>query len=71
MGTLAIYSIIDPDDELFLEGLDEDDWILANIEWLADCFEDNSVPIEEPFFRFFYQALNAADWRCTSCAGCI
>lgn len=52
MGTLAIYSIIDPDDELFLEGLDEDDWILANIEWLADCFEDNSVPIEEPFSDF-------------------
>lgn len=71
MGTLGIYSVIDPDDELYKEGLDEDDWLLDNVEWLADCFERNSVPLEESYFRFFFQAINPQDWRCTSCAGCM
>ncbi len=71
LGTLGIYSIIDPEDELYKEGLDEDDWILENVDWLADCFENNQVPIEEHYFRFFYQAVNPQDWRCTSCAGCM
>ena len=63
--------MIDPEDELYKEGLDEDYWILENVDWLADCFENNQVPIEEPYFRFFYQAVNPHDWRCTSCAGCM
>ncbi|WP_192459403.1 hypothetical protein [Musicola keenii] len=71
MSTLGIYSIIDPEDELYKEGLDEDDWILKNIEWLADCFEQNNVPLEEFYFRHFYRAINPQDWRCTSCAGCM
>ncbi|MBP2850965.1 MULTISPECIES: hypothetical protein [Dickeya] len=71
LGTLGIYSVIDPDDELYRDGLDEDDWILENVDWLADCFEQHQVPIEEDYFRFFYQAVNPHDWRCTSCAGCM
>ncbi|AYC18298.1 hypothetical protein DZA65_01404 [Dickeya dianthicola] len=39
LGTLGIYSVIDPDDELYREGRDEDDWILENVDWLADSFE--------------------------------
>ncbi len=71
MGTYDIYDIMDPDNELFADGLKEDDWILANIDWLADCFADNGVPVEEPLIREFYQAVNRSDWRCTSCAGCM
>ncbi|AUC44334.1 hypothetical protein D083_3985 [Dickeya solani RNS 08.23.3.1.A] len=71
LATLGIYSVIDPDDELYRDGLDEDDWILENVDWLADCFELHQVPIEEDYFRFFYQAVNPHDWRCTSCAGCM
>lgn len=71
MGTKGIYNFIDPDDELYLEGLDEDDWLLENIEWLSDVFIEHDIPLEEENMRLFYQAVNKADWRCGSCGGCI
>ncbi len=71
MGTRGIYYFIDPTDELYLEGLDEDDWILANIDWLSELFIDADIPLEEEYMRLFYQAVNKQDWRCGSCGGCI
>lgn len=71
MGTKGIYNFMDPDDELFLEGLDEDDWIVENIDWLSDVFISAHIPIEEAYFRAFYQAVNKEDWRCGSCGGCM
>ncbi len=71
MGTKGIYNFIDPTDELYLEGLDENDWILANIEWLSDVFIAADIPLEENYMRWFYQAVNKDDWRCGSCGGCI
>lgn len=71
MGTKGIYNYIDPDDELYLEGLDEDDWIVENIDWLSDVFIAEDIPIEEENMRYFYQAVNKEDWRCGSCGGCI
>ncbi|TDQ57037.1 hypothetical protein EDC45_1707 [Mesocricetibacter intestinalis] len=71
MGTRGIYNFIDPEDELYLEGLDEDDWILANIDWLAEVFIAAGIDIEEQNMRLFYRAVNKEDWRCGSCGGCI
>ncbi len=71
MGTQNIYNYMDPEDELYREGLDEDDWIVENIEWLTDVFIEADVPLDEEYFRFFYQAVNKEDWRCGSCGGCI
>ncbi|MGK9175477.1 hypothetical protein KXR87_20045 [Yokenella regensburgei] len=71
MGTWAIYSIIDPEDETFAQGLQEDEWIIANVDWLTDLFYEHSIPMESENYRFFYQAVNRHDWRCTSCAGCM
>ncbi|UTJ47177.1 hypothetical protein NLZ15_20550 [Atlantibacter subterranea] len=71
MGTRGIYSIIDPDDETFADGLPEDEWILENVEWLTDCFFDNAIPLDEENYRAFWKAVNKQDWRCTSCAGCM
>ncbi len=71
MGTKGIYNFIDPDDELYLEGLGEDEWIIENIEWLTDVFLQANIPLEEENFRAFYQAVNKEDWRCGSCGGCI
>ena len=71
IGTKGIYNYMDPDDELYLEGLDEDDWIVENIEWLSDWFIEQDVPLEEEIIRYFYQAVNKEDWRCGSCGGCI
>lgn len=71
MGTKGIYNYIDSEDELYLEGLDEDDWIVENIDWLSDVFIAENIPLEEEMFRYFYQAVNKEDWRCGSCGGCI
>lgn len=71
MGTFGIYSYIFPDDEEFAEGLREDDWILANAEWLADLFAAHDIPIDEAHMRWLYQAINPQDWRCGSCGGCL
>ncbi len=71
MGTWAIYSIIDPEDETFAQGLPEDDWIIDNVDWLTDLFFDHAIPLETDSYRQFYQAVNKQDWRCTSCAGCM
>ncbi|WP_131974528.1 hypothetical protein [Cricetibacter osteomyelitidis] len=71
MGTNGIYNFMDPDDELFREGLTEDDWILQNVEWLSDLFIKADIPLEEETMLQFYQAVNKEDWRCGSCGGCI
>lgn len=71
MGTNNIYNFMDPEDELYREGLEEDDWIVANVEWLADVFIQHDIPMEEEMMRAFYQAVNKDDWRCGSCGGCI
>lgn len=71
MGTYGIYSYIYPDDDVFAEGLHEDDWIITKSAWLAEVFIQNNIPIDEDHFRWFYRAVNAQDWRCGSCGGCI
>lgn len=71
MGTNNIYNFMDPEDELYREGLEEDDWIVENADWLADVFITHDIPLEEEMFRAFYQAVNKVDWRCGSCGGCI
>lgn len=71
MGTRGIYNFMDPDDPEYTDGLAEDDWLLANMEWLADLFASHDIPIDEAHMRWFYQAVNAEDWRCGSCGGCI
>ncbi|MDG2916427.1 hypothetical protein P7M46_00155 [Bisgaard Taxon 10/6] len=71
MGTDGIYNFIDPEDELYREGLSEDDWIIENADWLADVFIEHNIPIEEQTMRHFYRAVNKEDWRCGSCGGCI
>lgn len=71
LGTWGIYSIIDPEDETFAHGLEEDEWIIDNVDWLTDLFFDYGIALEEKNYRYFYQAVNKEDWRCTSCAGCM
>lgn len=71
MGTHAIYSFFDPDDEMFAEGLHEDEWIVQEADWLTHLFEPHGIPASEENFRAFYRAVNPHDWRCGSCGGCI
>lgn len=71
LGSFGIFSYIYPDDEDLAEGLTEDDWIIANAEWLADVMESHDIPVDEAHMRWFYQAINPHDWRCGSCGGCI
>jgi hypothetical protein len=71
MGTFGNFSYLFQDDPDWEEGLQEDDWIVANIDWLSDWFDMQGIPLDESCFRWFYQAVNAVDWRCSACGGCI
>ncbi|MBC8520101.1 MAG: hypothetical protein H8D24_06825 [Gammaproteobacteria bacterium] len=71
MGTFGIYSYLYPDDPEFAEGLEEDEWILENMEWITNFFETNNIPLDEQHLSWFYQAINQNDWSCGSCGGCI
>lgn len=70
MGTYGIYSFLYPDDPEFAEGLEEDDWILENIDWLSDFFIEQDIPVDEQHARWFYGAVSENDWRCGTCGGC-
>lgn len=71
MGTFGNFSYLFDDDPAWEEGLKEDEWILDNIDWLSQWFIENDIPVEESLLRWFYQAVNQMDWRCSSCGGCI
>lgn len=71
MGTYGIFSYIFPDDEEYAEGLTEDRWIAENSTWLAELFVLHGIPCDEAHMRWFYQAVNLHDWRCSSCGGCL
>ncbi len=71
MGTYGIYSFIFPDDEMYAEGLPEDEWITENLDWLTRLFVTHNIPTDASQFRLFYQAVNKSDWRCGTCGGCI
>lgn len=46
-------------------GLECDEWIEANLEWLKTITEDREI------MEQIYDAINAEDFRYGSCGGCI
>lgn len=71
MGTRGNFSYLFEDDDDFIEGEPFETWLDINIDWLLDVFEQHNIPTEAEYFEFFYQAVNAQDWRCSSCGGCM
>ncbi len=51
--------------EEYEDGLKEDEWIEKNKEWLAKISASEDVQKE------IYRAFANADWRHSSCGGCI
>lgn len=51
--------------EDYTDGLECEEWIEANKEWLDGISEDISVQ------RDIFMAINAEDFRSGSCGGCI
>ena len=50
--------------ETYMDGLDYEDWICANKDWLQY--------ISEPcYYKEIYEAFQKQDWREHSCGGCI
>ena len=49
----GIYSVIDPEDETFAQGLQEDEWIIANVDWLTDMFFEMGIALETASYRYF------------------
>ncbi len=71
LGTWGVYDPIYDDDPEFSEGFKEEDWIIANVDWLLDLFIEADIPTDQKHMAWLYQAVNAEDWRCGSCGGCI
>ncbi len=72
MGTNNVYNFMDPEDELYREGLMEDDWIGWKTSIGSRMFLSSTISLlDEETMRAFYQAVNKEDWRCGSCGGCI
>lgn len=71
MNTLGNFSWLDPDDDAYIEGIPFEDWIEQNADWLSDVFEQHAINFDEQHIKWFYDAVNQSDWRCSSCGGCI
>lgn len=71
MGIWVIYLIIDFEDEIFVQGLKEDEWIIENVDWLMDLFFDVGILFEVVNYWYFFQVVNLYDWCCISCVGCM
>lgn len=71
MGTYDEYeswSFTDDWDEectTYIDGLQKDDWIKENKEWLDTISTDYSIQSQ------IFDAINEQDWRHGSCGGCI
>ena len=66
MGTYGTYYDHDWDDDFgeHEDGLQEEDWIQENRDWLREITEDPEVE------RDIYRAFQQKDWRRRSCGGC-
>lgn len=71
MDTFGIFSFLFPDDEDYCEGLREPEWLEKHSNWLMDLFETYKIPFDSEHVSWFYHAVNAEDWRCGSCGGCL
>lgn len=47
------------------DGLDEEEWIKENIEYLKQVTDDNKQ------YEYIYKAFQENDWRYGSCMGCV
>lgn len=51
--------------ENYHDGLECDEWIKANKDWIDTISTDYGVQVD------IFHAINASDWRHGSCIGCI
>ena len=49
----------------YVDGLQKDEWIKENKEWLDTISTEYSIQSQ------IFDAINRLDWRHTSCGGCI
>lgn len=71
MDTRGIFSWLYPDDEEFTEGMELAEWLEHQADWLMPLFARYDIPFDEQHVEWFYLAVNASDWRCGSCGGCM
>lgn len=52
-------------EKYYEDGLDEEEWIKENIEYLKQVTDDNKQ------YEYIYDAFQENDWRYGSCMGCV
>ena len=58
-------------DPEYYDGLEEDEWIQHNIEWIVPMFHEFNITVTAEILSNLYKQINKQDWRSGSCGGCI
>ena len=58
-------------DEYYYDGLEKDEWIVENYEWVVPMFNEFDIPVTPSLLSNLYHQINEEDWRSGSCGGCI
>lgn len=77
MNTNGIYSFwhftdnYDVEYEDIESGLDCDEWIESNREWIEKMFKDAGIKVTEELLTQLFEQINSQDFRMGTCGGCI
>lgn len=58
-------------DEYYYDGLEKNEWIVENYEWVVPMFNEFDIPVTPSLLSNLYHQINEEDWRSGSCGGCI
>lgn len=75
MNTYGVYSEITDymteEEEEYYDGLEYNDWITENADWVIDMFNKSEIFPNETIIKELYEKIQGQDWRSGSCGGCI
>lgn len=77
MNTYGEYSSWYFDENMFeqfeshIEGLNVDEWINENRNWITDMFKNKDIEVTNELLSDLFYKIQECDWRYGSCGGCI
>ena len=58
-------------DEYYTDGLNFDEWINENRNWITDMFKNKDIEVTNELLSDLFYKIQECDWRDGSCGGCI
>lgn len=66
-----LVDVINEEFEEYSDGLEYEDWIKENEEWVVEMFNKIEVFPNTELLKDLYEQIQVHDWRSGSCGGCI